>query len=560
MNNPLTTFGIWARGLIQRNRNPDSGQRLWFGGKSPAGVYVDMDTALTLGAVNACVRIIAETLGVLPWHLMEKDPQTKKRRRLADERLDALLSLEPNPEMSSQTLREVLAHHALLRGNGYAEIVRDQGGRVIEIWPLPPNGIPRRRLDSDELVFEFWVAGERFWIPYTDIFHIKGLSPMGVVGYDVVSYMATTVGLGIAVEEFRSEYYANGAIFSAVLEHPKKLSQDAQDRLKKDLEDNYTGRGKRWRLKVLEEAMTLKHLSADAEQAQLLQASKMSVEDVARWFRVPPHKIASLEKATLNNVEQLGIEFLQDTMLAWITRFETEAQIKLIPRARRGRVTANMKVSALARGDLKSRMDSYRVGRQWGIWTPNHILEMEDMEPVPAEKGGDTLIIPVNMQDSRSMVYEGDQTVAGNNDDGGQQDLFPPPGGSAPQSHVQTSAHRNPLNRVLVATCQRICVREERYMGRRCTPDDDLQPWMKKQAAFAQAELWPVLADLADTMHVEAEEMNAVLSRVVGRYYHRQLEAWQKAQTAGTKLKLGELYADRIADDLVQELTARTAA
>lgn len=548
---PLQRLAVWARGLIQRETYPDHGQRYFRLGKTPAGVYVDHDVALTLGAFNACVRSVAETIGILDWHVFQRD-RSGKRTRLAETPLDRAIALRPNPEMSAQTLREVLAGQALIRGNGFAEIVRDGAGRVTELWPLPPVS-DIYRLDDGSLVYEFDINGFRAPLRVEDVFHVKGFGGTGVMGYDMVSYMAASIGYGIAVEEFAAEYFQNGATFSAVLQHPKTLSKEAQARLVAEMEENYSGRGKRHRFKVLEENMTIKELSATAEQAQLLESRKISVEDIARWFRVPLHKIGSLDRATFNNIEHLGIEFIQDTILPWVTRFEQEANIKLVPRGQQGTVFTKMKISTLARGDLKSRQEAYRIGREWGWLTPNDIREEEDMDPIPDEMGGDTLIVPLNFRDARVMVKETEDILSGKvNDEDTLQDDPEEEGAPRPRPEA--------MRNTIASACQRIVEREERYVGRKFSNGVDVTAAMRNQKAYAQGELYPIVRDMASLAGMDVQDASGVLDRVMRLYFTRHHELWTAAVHAGQKPAGLEAYASQLEEDLIKAMTARLAA
>lgn len=545
--NPLQALTAWARGLIQRIEHPERGERYFRLGKTPSGVYVDHDVALTLGAVNACVRVVAETMGVLEWHLIKRSSSGQRMRQTASP-LDRVLSFAANPEMSSQTLREVLTGHALLRGNGFAEIVRDVGGRVVEMWPLPPVA-DVYRLDSGELVYEFRVNGESVPLMWTDVFHLKGFGLNGVMGHDVVSYMAASIGYGIAVEEFAAEYFQNGAAFSFVLQHPKMLSSDAQKRLQDQIADRHASRGNRHRPWVAEEGMTVKEFTATAEQAQLLESRKISVEDIARWFRVPLHKIGSLDRATFNNIEHMGIEFIQDTVLPWTARFEQEANLKLIPRSEQRGTFTKLKISTLARGDLKSRMEAYRIGREWGWLTPNMIAEMEDSDPIPAEMGGDSLIVPLNFRDARVMVDESEKILSGEVDDEETQQDGP--------EDVPNPA--TAMRHTLASACDRIIAREERYVGRKFSAGADIGAAIRNQREFARDQLYPVIRDMAAQSGADLTVMVGALDRALRLYSTRHHELWSAAVHSGIKPML-ESYAAQLEEDVVNTITQRLAA
>lgn len=548
---PMQALTAWARGLIQQVLRPDTGQRYLRLGKTPSGVHVDHDVAMTLGAVNACVRAVAETLGVLDWHLIRR-AQGGKRVRMTESPTDRMLSLAANPEMSSQTLREVLTGQALLRGNGFAEIVRDGGNRVVELWPLPPVS-ELYRLNTGELVYEFRINGESVPLLWRDVFHLKGFGSNGLMGYDVVSYMAASIGYGIAVEEFAAEYFQNGAAFSFVLQHPKQLSDAAQKRLQDQIAERHASRGNRHRPWVAEEGMTVKEFTATAEQAQLLESRKISVEDIARWFRVPLHKIGALDRATFNNIEHLGIEFIQDTILPWAARFEQEANIKLLSPSEQRNTFTKLRISTLARGDLKSRMEAYKIGREWGWLTPNMIAEMEDTDPIPAEMGGDTLIVPLNFRDARVMVDETDKILSGEvDDDDTEQD--------GPEDEDPPANPSNVMRHSLASACERIVAREERYVGRKFANGADMGAAMRNQREFAREQLYPVVRDFTALSGADLPSMAEALDRALRLYFTRHHELWSAAVNTGIKPTGLAECAAQLEEDVVNAIIQKAAA
>jgi len=165
-------------------------------------------------------------------------------------------------------------------------------------------------------------------------------------------------------------------------------------------------------LAVLEEGMTYQRVGVPPEDAQFLESRSFSVVDICRWYRVPPHKVAELDRATWGNIEQLSIEFVQDAIVPTACRLEQEADAKFFGRNNRGVVYTQMNVSALLRGDMKSRNDAYAVGRQWGWLSPNEIRDLEGMNPIPSAQGGDMYLVPANMMSSKKAKAAESQPVA----------------------------------------------------------------------------------------------------------------------------------------------------
>jgi len=381
----------WIRNLARRNAVQTA--RGW-GGRQ-AGEWVDTETALTVSAVWACVRVIAETIGALPWHVYEKaESNGRVTRNQRDGDVAWLLQTQANPEMSALTMREALAMHALTWGNGYAEIERTTDGRPRWMWLLTPDRVTPTRTAAGGVVYQVRdPQGGETVVPAADMFHVHGLSFDGLVGYSPIDIARRSLGLSIALEKFGSKFFQNGAHPGAVLEHPGKLSEQAHKNLRESIQSQIGGDNA---LKpfILEEGMKWQAMTIPPDAAQFLESRRFQISEVCRWFRVPPHMVADLERSTFSNIEHQALEFVTHTLMPWCRRFETEADIKLFGAVNRGRVYTRLQLAGLLRGDLKSRYDAYAVGRQWGWLSANDVRDLEDMNPVA---GGDEYLAPMNM-------------------------------------------------------------------------------------------------------------------------------------------------------------------
>lgn len=378
----------WLRNLARRNDVQAS--RAW-GGRQ-AGEFVNADTALQLSAVWACVRVISETIGALPWHTYEKMPAGKRTSR---ERRDGdvpwLLQTQANPEMTALAFRETITAHALTWGNGYAEIERTSDDRPKWLWLITPDRVTPERTAAGGLQYRIHNGSQAdSFILARDMFHLRGLSFDGLVGYSPIAIAARSLGHTMALEKFGAKFFANGAHPGAVLEHPGKLSTDAHKNLQDSVAAQISGDNA---LKpfILEEGMKWSGMTIPPEEAQFLESRKFQVSEICRWFRVPPHMVADLDKATFSNIEHQQLEFVTHSLVPWCRRFETEADIKLF---RRGNVYTKLELAGLLRGDLKARYDAYAVGRQWGWLSANDVRDLEDMNPVD---GGEDYLAPMNM-------------------------------------------------------------------------------------------------------------------------------------------------------------------
>lgn len=382
-------FG-WLKNLARVSRERPRDERSGTV-RAQAGIFVDPDSAMQSAVVWACVRVIAETIAALPWHVYRQIGETRERVR---NDIEWLLHMQPNPEVNAFTFREVQIAHALLRGNAYAEIERNGRGDPAWLWPLHPDRVQPLRLPSGDLVYRVrQTTRESIDLPARDVLHFKGLGFDGISGYSVIRLAAQSIGLGLAMEQFGASFFGNGAAASGVLEHPGRLSPDAHSNLRTSLEKGFRG-VRALRPMILEEGMKWHQMSIAPEEAQFLESRRFQTAEICRWFRVPPHMVQDLERATFSNIEHQGIEFVQHTIVPWARRLEMECDIKLFGAINRGTVYTRLDINGLMRGDIKSRYDAYAVGRQWGWLSANDIRTLEDLNPVD---GGDEYLAPMNM-------------------------------------------------------------------------------------------------------------------------------------------------------------------
>jgi len=377
-----------------QKENPARSAQVYYLNRKHAGIRVTEENALTYSAVWSAVRIISETIAGLGWHLLQRAGQAKER---IYEHPVARILQQPNPEMRSFTTREVMQAWALTWGNGYAEIERDLMGRPVRIWPIPPDRVSAKRDEGNNLIYIVMNAdGTGVEIPSRDMFHLKGLGWDGLTGYSVIAFAARSLGLGIAAEEFGAGFFGNGASLGGVLEHPGTLDEDGRKNLRESWQNMYSGPYSAGKTALLEEGMSYKSIGIPPDDAQFLETRKFQITDVARWFRVPPHKLADLERATFSNIEEQNIDFVQDTVVPWALRWEEEADAKLIGAQSRNRLFTKFNINSLLRGSIEKRFNAYAIGRQWGWLSANDVRTLEDMNPLPNDEGN-VYLSPSNM-------------------------------------------------------------------------------------------------------------------------------------------------------------------
>ena len=389
--------GLFRSSDKPQNSTTGSAYSFFFGG-SAAGKRVNERSAMQMTAVYSCVRILAEAVAGLPLHLYRYKEDGGKEKAL-DHPLYLLLHDEPNPEMSSFVFRETLMTHLLLWGNAYAQIIRNGRGEVMALYPLMPDRMAVDRDDKGQLYYEYTTSaddapiskGSIVRLKPSDVLHIPGLGFDGLVGYSPIAMAKNAIGLAIATEEYGSKFFANGAQPSGVLEHPGTI-KDPQ-RVRDSWMSQFGGSANSNKIAVLEEGLKYTPISISPEQAQFLETRKFQINEIARIFRVPPHMVGDLEKSSFSNIEQQSLEFVKYTLEPWLVRWEQSIQRTLFSADEKKRYFVRFNVEGLLRGDYASRMNGYAVGRQNGWMSANDIRELENLDRIPAEEGGDLYLI-----------------------------------------------------------------------------------------------------------------------------------------------------------------------
>lgn len=385
-------------------------------GPSTSGKNVNEFTAMQTTAVYACVRILSETLAALPLQLYRYTPGGKER--VYDHPLYHLLHDEPNPEMTSFIFRETLMSHLLIWGNAYAQIIRDRLGRVQGLYPLRPDKMTVCRDENGQIYYIYTKTNDENPAikPYgqvplrkDEVLHIPGLGFDGLVGYSPIAMARNAVGMTMACEEYGASFFANGASPSGVLEHPGVLKDPAK--VRDSWNAVYQGSANAHKVAVLEEGMKYQQIGIPPEEAQFLETRKFQLNEIARLYRIPPHMIGDLEKSSFNNIEQQSMEFVKYTLDPWVIRWEQAMQKALFLPEEKKQYFLKFNVNGLMRGDYESRMTGYSIGRQNGWLSANDIREMEDMNPVPDEEGGNLYLVNGNMtklKDAGAFAQKGD--------------------------------------------------------------------------------------------------------------------------------------------------------
>ena len=403
-----------------QNRTAGSGYTFFFGGTT-SGKAVTERSAMQMTAVYSCVRILAEAVAGLPLNLYRYTEDGGKEKAI-DHPLYLLLHDEPNPEMSSFVFRETLMTHLLLWGNAYAQVIRNGKGEVVALYPLMPNKMTVDRDERGQLYYSYQRSNDEavrskdqtVILRPSDVLHIPGLGFDGLVGYSPIAMAKNAIGMAIACEEYGAKFFANGAAPGGVLEHPGTI-KDPQ-RVRESWQSTFGGSGNANKIAVLEEGMKYTPIGISPEQAQFLETRKFQINEIARIFRVPPHMVGDLEKSSFSNIEQQSLEFVKYTLDPWVTRWEQSIQRSLLTQEEKATYFVKFNLEGLLRGDYQSRMHGYAIGRQNGWMSANDIRELENLDRIPTEEGGDLYLINGNMLPLKDAGAFADTTTTGEED------------------------------------------------------------------------------------------------------------------------------------------------
>ena len=394
MKNPFSTL-FRAR---DKPKDAVSAAPSFYFGTSGSGKSVTAQSAIQLSTVYACVRVISETIASLPLSVYEATDNGNEKA--VGHPLYRLLHDEPNSEMTSFVLREVMLTHLLLYGNSYSQIIRTGKNGIVGLYPLLPDHMDVDRDSKGNLTYTYTTSdGKIVPLKPHQVLHIPGLGFDGIIGYSPIALEKSAIGLGLAAEEYGSKFFANGARPSGILTHPNTVKNPKA--LRESWNAAYGGSSNANRVAVIEEGMTFTPLSIPNNEAQFLETRKFQVDEICRIFRVPPHLVCNLEHATFSNIEHSSIDFAVHTIRPWLVRIEQSMNRALFSDQEKGRFYVQFNMDGLMRGDYKSRMEGYAIGINNGFMSPNDIRALENLNPIPAEDGGNTYIVNGNMMPLR---------------------------------------------------------------------------------------------------------------------------------------------------------------
>lgn len=368
--------------------------------KTSAGVSVTPAAAMRVGVFFACVRLLAEDEAKLPLITYRRLPGGGKEPA-TDHPLYDLLHRHPNPRMTSVELRETVGGHLIGRGNGYIYKAVDRNGRLLELWPLRSDRMTIHEVPqpdgSTTILYEYQLAsGELRRIPSEWIIHLRGFGNDGIRGYSPAFQAREAIGAAAAAEKYAASFFGNDATPRLVLKAKKSFKDEtALKNIRKSWEDRFQGLDRSHLVAILEEDMDIESIGLSPEDSQLITTREFDAEEIAaRWFRVPPHKVGLLKRATFSNIEHQSLEYLTDSLLPWLIRWEQRLAIDCLSTAERKAIFAEHKVEGILRADFETRMRGYRIAREMGLMSVNEIRQLENLNPIGP--GGDLYHVPLN--------------------------------------------------------------------------------------------------------------------------------------------------------------------
>jgi len=397
--NPLSWFKTKATTPVDHPAN-------WLlsalGGESSSGVTVNPVTAMNCAAVLAAVNVLSQDIAKLPLLIYRRLPGGG-REVATDHPLYPLLARKPNPWQSRFTFREQGQAHLLLRGNAYLLKVWNARGKISALIPLHPErvaiwvgmGEPFYEVARTVGAIEsHYLQGLPARLNQEHVLHVPGLSLDGVTGVSAIHYARETIGLALATEQYGAKLFGQGARPSGTLTHPGKLSPEGAARLRESWSSAYSGVANAGKVAVLEEGMKFEALALSNEDAQFLGSRQFSIVEIARIFRLPPHKLMDLGRATWSNIEQMSMEYVNDSLMPWLERWEAALEDGLLQENERDTYFIEHDISRLLRGDSVSRSNYIKSLFYTGGLTVNEVRDIEGRNPI---EGGERRYIPVNM-------------------------------------------------------------------------------------------------------------------------------------------------------------------
>ena len=392
--NIIKKAGVWLAQKAFRLSDITTYRKL-IGGDSSAGQAVNARTAMQLATVWACIRLISETIAPLPIIVYERNKNDDGRKVARYYPLYTILHDSPNANMTAVEFWEAVIAQLCLAGNAFC-LKTISAGKLIALDPLRPDWMePKRQKDGSIL---FCYSDPKGYVEFTEdrIWHVKGFGVDGLIGLAPISYARNCLGSAMAADNASGKVFANGMRAGGALTMAGVLNPDQRKQVREGLAADLVGTANTGKLMVLEGGSTYQPLSINPDDAQMLETRSFNIEEMCRWFQVPPAMIG--HGGAVSNWgtgrEQIMLGFLTFTLRPYLTRIEQGIKKSLIPATERGRYFAEFSLEGLLRADSAARAAFYASAVQNGWMTRNEVRSLENLPPVD---GGDELTVQSNL-------------------------------------------------------------------------------------------------------------------------------------------------------------------
>ena len=368
----------------------------WFG-TSSSGKVVTADKAIQLSAVWACVRLLSESISTLPLKIYVRQPDGS-RKPAADHPAYSVLCRRPNSEMTPSRFMLMVVASICLRGNAYIE-KKFIANRLVSLVPLLPQNMVVKRLDSGALEYTYTEKGKERVIPVKNIMHIRGFGLDGVCGMMPMKTGRDVIGSAMAVEESAAKIFEQGLQSSGFLTAEQALSDEQRERLRGYMA-SFTGSKNAGKIMVLEGGLKYQGVTMNPEDAQMLESRSFSIEEICRWFRVPPFMVGHTTKQSswASSLEGMNLQFLTHTLRPLLVNIEQEIGRCLLDSD--DEVFAEFSVEGLLRADSAGRAAYYTSALQNGWMSRNDVRRLENMPPI---EGGDIYTVQLNLTQLKNL-------------------------------------------------------------------------------------------------------------------------------------------------------------
>lgn len=466
------------------------------------------DAAMQLTAVYASVRVLAESISTLPF-ILYKTRKDGGKKRITKHWLYKLFARRPNSFQNPMEFREMMQGHLALRGNAFARIYGNAQGEVTDLIPVHPDRVQIEPLSATGWRYRVTNPdGSTDLVSRGEMFHIKGLSSDGIIGYNPIQLARKAIATGLAAQDYGNRFFQNDAKPGGWIEYPGQFKDDdTRKKWREQWQQSQSGVNRN-KTAVLEFGMKYHELTLSNDDAQFIETRKFSIVEIARIFRVPPHMIGDLEKATFSNIEQQSLEFVVHTLTPWLVRWEEAIRFNFIDDE--DDLHVEFPVLSMLRGDSAARKDYYHSGILDGWMTRNEARISESLDPLP---GLDEPLRPLNMVEESSAEQIED--------------------GAAETPNSMKTIQQEPDARMFAlasAAAERVARRETEMFFRAAKQDnwpEAIAAFYSKHAAFVSVALGvdsAAAASYCDSRRSQANKDMTVEPEVFAEIAHCQLE------------------------------------